>query len=522
MSAKLILAGAGLTCLAACFWQPSALERAGAGDGKPALTYFGNSTCAECHNEEKIPPKKKVDFSMRTEMHTWYQLDKHKDAMKVLLEKRGTQIAARLGIKGKLTDGKTWNKDWDQCVSCHGVVVPPGAKLDASFEDHEERIRSGVSCVFCHGADARWVEKHATDILGTWAKSTRAEKEAKHGLVDLWDPVKRAALCSECHIGNARKGKVVTHEMYAAGHPPLPGFEILAFSEAMPRHWETWSEKLARLPKNKALYEHAYETKAEAFDGEQVRLLNVSSVVALRAAMQLVHDLARRDIDHPNAKAPAWPAPAWPELAAFDCYACHHDLKSDSWRHLRTTAGRPGRPHLRPWPKVLPASAARQAAQHGAAPLADEYHKRLKDMGDVFDQAPFGDPRAVADKAGAVVTWCDQMLSALPKDQAAGRNVLMALLNRPKGELLDFDSARQIAWGAQTLLPVVVPEAGKRAEVKVQLEALRQQLMLQLPRGQVRIAEDFLPQVLKRISTYDPRQFQQTMEALAAEVFRDR
>ena len=32
-------------------------------------------------------------------------------------------------------------------------------------------------------------------------------------------------MCLSCHLGNAREGRVVTHEMYAAGHPPLPGFE---------------------------------------------------------------------------------------------------------------------------------------------------------------------------------------------------------------------------------------------------------------------------------------------------------
>ena len=35
---------------------------------------------------------------------------------------------------------------------------------------------------------------------------------------------------------------MVTHEMYAAGHPPLPGFEIATFCSQMPPHWESAAE----------------------------------------------------------------------------------------------------------------------------------------------------------------------------------------------------------------------------------------------------------------------------------------
>ena len=62
-------------------------------------------------------------------------------------------------------------------------------------------------------------------------------------MTDLWDPVKRATKCASCHIGNPGEQKVVTHAMYAAGHPPLPGLETATFSDAMPRHWEYLREK---------------------------------------------------------------------------------------------------------------------------------------------------------------------------------------------------------------------------------------------------------------------------------------
>jgi hypothetical protein len=512
----LLGAAVASTFLSAWIWQPeSASIHLRAGDAKPVATFFGNKNCAECHDYETMPQQKKVDFSVRTEMYRWRHEDKHKDAMQVLLEKRGQEIAQRLGIKGELTDGKEWRKDWHQCISCHGVIVPADAKLDKSFEDHPERIKSGVSCVFCHGADKRWVREHA-DLDSNWSDLTRLQKETKFGLVDLWDPLKRAALCSECHIGNAAKGKIVTHEMYAAGHPPLPSFEMVAFAEAMPRHWETWPEKLKRLPNNKKLYEHAYGVAADNYDTEQVRMLAVSSTVAFRASLQLMHDLAEREVKSPNAKDPVWP-----ELSAFDCYACHHDLKSESWRQLRVSTGRPGRPTLRPWPLALLSVSFPDAANLSNDMLSVEFTQKMRGFQDAFDKTPFGEPATVAATTDALVKWSknqEKAAQAARYDRATTQIMLQALLHRSDKDLLDFDSARQLAWALRTLLPAAHPAAAQQERVQKNLKLLTAQLQLELPKGQKRIAEDFLPQVLKSMSAYDPREFQKTARALAAEL----
>ena len=68
-------------------------------------------------------------------------------------------------------------------------------------------------------------------------------------MTDLWDPVTRGKKCVSCHIGNPdpEEEKVVTHAMYAAGHPPLPGIEVATFSDAQPRHWQYLREKKAEV-----------------------------------------------------------------------------------------------------------------------------------------------------------------------------------------------------------------------------------------------------------------------------------
>jgi Cytochrome c554 and c-prime len=523
MSSKLLAAGMTFAVLGAWFGHDdSATVRAVAGNGKHVATYFGNQTCAQkCHDFPKfedVPSKgHPVSFSRRTELHTWLEQDKHKDAMKVLREKRGQEIAQRLGIQGELTDGKKWNDKWDQCVSCHGVVLSKDAAIDPSFADHQDRIASGVSCVFCHGADDRWVTEHSKPVKNIWSGFTRQEKETKFGLVDLWDPGKRAELCMECHVGNAAKNKVVTHEMYAAGHPPLPSFELNAFAEAMPRHWETWPEKLKRLPDNKKLYEHAYGIPADAYEFEQVRMLAVSSVVAFRVSFELIHDLAQREAKAPNAKEPAWP-----ELAAFDCYACHHELKSDSWRQLRVSSGRPGRPALRQWPMALLSAAFPDTATPNNDMLSVDFTRKMRDLQAALDKTPFGDAKTVAEKAEALVQWSknqEQAAQAARYDRGATQRMLQTLFHRSGTELLDYDSARQLAWALQTLLPAADAKADQQERTKKHLGSLSTQLRLELPKGQKRIAEDFLPEVLKSMSAYDPREFQKTARALAAQLF---
>jgi hypothetical protein len=288
----------------------------------------------------------------------------------------------------------------------------------------------------------------------------------------------------------------------------------------MPRHWETLTEKVAKRPQHKEFHKRVHGFDAEADDNEQARLLAISSLVAMRASVQLLHDLAQQELTKPNVKNPTWP-----ELASFDCYACHHDLKSESWRQLRTSTGRPGRPQIRPWPAALAPAAIRHASKSGGEAPATALLQKWKELEELFNKTPFGDPKAAVDQAAALLAASDNLLKALQVsrfDKTASRDMLMSLVHRPEKELLDFDSARQIAWGTQALLPAVTPAAAKRADIKAPLDELQKQLSLELPKGQVRIAEEYLPHVLKCIAAYDPRAFHKSMQGLASALTKDK
>src|SRR5262245_32083119 len=302
MSIRLLGAVVILACLGAWVEHEYGQRARAGGEVQPKkLTklYFGVSLCRKCHNEKSPVPDKDALLYRGTEMSTWDQFDKHKDATRVLQGARSQRMGTHLGWKDVAHD--------QRCLSCHGVVVANEKEAHEGSFQPAQREESGVSCVVCHGAYREWVDNHATVTGGdAWKKLTRSEKERDQGLRDLWDPAKRAALCCSCHIGNAAEGKVVTHEMYAAGHPPLPSFELNSFSDAMPRHWETLGEKVART-KNKDFYKRVHGFATDADDNDQVRMLAVASAVEFRSTIQLMHDLAEREAKASNAKEPAWP-----------------------------------------------------------------------------------------------------------------------------------------------------------------------------------------------------------------------
>ena len=151
--------------------------------------------------------------------------DKHSLAYKVLKNSRSRKMGQLLGIKpGKRTRVAS--------VATPSTSMPASARKATRSSVQEK----GVSCEACHGPASNWIDDHWHP--NKWRTAlTRQEKTAR-GLVDLRDAVTRAEVCLSCHVGNAKEGKVVTHEMFAAGHPPLSGFEIETFRRAMPKHWK--------------------------------------------------------------------------------------------------------------------------------------------------------------------------------------------------------------------------------------------------------------------------------------------
>jgi hypothetical protein len=462
---------------------------------KPGLSklYFGVDTCINCHSKKDPSELKPPPILCRcNEVLTWEKADKHKDAYKNLLGPRGLQMAKLLGIPDV---GKE-----KSCVSCHGVYVAPDKLKELT--DPSFKPEDGVSCVACHGPYAEWVNPHGSTLQrdrDKWRSLTRQTKEEQYGMTDLWDPAKRTKMCASCHIGNTDEGKVVTHAMYAAGHPPLPSIEIATFSDEMPRHWQYLREKNERAQKMLGY------NPAEL---ERTKLVVVGGAVEFQAAMELLATQAELVAQTGD------PESRLLDLARFDCYACHHDLKRPSWRQARGYSGTPGRPQSNSWPLAL----IKMGILHAGQPK--DLDDRLNRLHRAFGMEPFGKLDQIASAARDLANWSQQLKDELDNpntkyDQASVPRLLRQLCALAALETPDYDTARQMAWAFRVMYSEWMPKPANDAQIAEQLKALNEQLKLTLPSGQEQQILVQLPLALQKISDYDPAPFKQRFEALA-------
>jgi hypothetical protein len=468
--------------------------------------YYGVGACTNCHVKGFAKPEENI--CRGTEIPHWETKDKHKLAYEALQGDRAKKMGILLG-------------GWDvsnrkECKSCHSAWVEdsPAVKFAKTFQ-----IGEGVSCVACHGPELFSAEKKGKFEVGwtifhgdpnnqeEWRGLDRDQKQTVYGMTDLWDAATRTRVCATCHIGNVELGRIVTHEMYAAGHPPLPPFEVITFTNQMPRHWQYLGEKDE---KTRKLVKKFLPTEVEL---EETHSLAVGGLVALEESLRVL--AATKD---------------WPELAYYDCYACHHELTSKSWRQGRNAASKPGRPRLREWPTALVDVGLAHA---GAAP--GDYQKLLKDLQMAFDAQPFGKADEVKARAKDLADWIGKQVKLLQTqirkadafDNKASVKLLAVLEElqqrshpRSKKDAAsklpppDFDSARQLAWAWQVLY--LETASGHKPEMRRLLawamrctkewSDLTGYLGLTLPPGQT-FLEPSLPEALRRIGQYDPDEF---------------
>jgi Cytochrome c554 and c-prime len=437
----------------------------------------GAQVCARCHDRAGPDP----DAICRcTEMKTWKERDRHALAYLALVSDRGREMGKQLG--------RDVSRD-AACLACHGVET--SIEADRSYHAEQE----GVTCVLCHGTYSNWIYEHGSDVVEQrerWRKLTSPQKERDYGMYDLWDPGQRALRCASCHVGGP--GKFVTHEMYAAGHPPLPSFEVSQWSEQMPRHWQLMSEKPSAVRRLMGFDDQTARA-------ELVELVSQGSVATLYQAVKLVEDQALRARQNDGSL----------DLAVFDCYACHHDLKlpaSDqpSWRQERGYHGVPGRPPMRAWPWVLTRAAITNAAREAGHPEAiTGVQADFVRLLDGFAARPFGEPAKIGEAAGALASRLDVMRQSMSRswnDQRArgfAADICSAGLAR---RCADFDEARSIGWALTTLLqerPILFTEAESR------LRVMNGELGLNIAGKAV---------LLDRLNDYNPVRFERELEIL--------
>ncbi len=450
------------------------------GDSLPHRAVVGFTACVGCHGRSRdskrgddLPlPSPSGDWILDNEVLTWARKDKHHQAYAVLFNKRSVDMGRLMNIKSVHRDRR--------CLSCHTgyprALMPADDQHLVNESWHRKTdVSFGITCEGCHGPGGDlaskdsnrdgWFRLHLPPLnpKRPWRFLDPKVKSEQHGYFDVRTPSNKARLCGTCHIGDVSQGRVVTHEMYAAGHPPLPGFEIATFVAQMPTHWRSVAGKSDGAA-GKSRSEFLAKTADPFFSPDTFRLdslhrtqsMLVGALVSLAQSLELTAGLSQR----------ATSGSAWPELAQFECYACHHDLRVPAWRQRRVNpAGVPGRPVLREWTTVLARVALGQPKQR------DQFDAQWKQVRDVLAKTPFGNRSELARTTLATAAWLmtqAKQLERRPLTREDGRRVLLEIARAGVTGGFDYESSRQLVWACE----VVFGELG-RGDAK-ELKALRE------------------------------------------------
>lgn len=487
------------------------------------------ANCRRCH-WSPLPEDKAngvTDFVKLTESQIWHDHDLHALAHSNIVpgEMDGKPNLAKqmqdILANSPSRKGKDYHVDRAvECLACHAVDLTVGHKPLSEKTADDFDTKSGVSCEACHGLADDWIGPH---FFAKWRQVPPADK-AKRGQVDLRDPYTRALQCASCHVGNKTEGKFVTHEMYAAGHPPLPPFEVVTFVRDAPRHSYTHRQNkaLAAMPADQAWHNFHYRAPAtkDKPDGEcpEARALALGSVATFEATMNL---LAKDAADTPKDQLL--------DFAHFDCWACHHDLKVPSWRQARGYRGVPGRPTTKPWStEVLQAVMDHAKGASGfktedATKAANQVRQALAELNKQFDARPFGDAAAIAKEVAAFGPPCQALRTALNDDAAvytpaqtealyrllAGRLTKGETKPGPDGLYLDHDAAQQAVWALNALRAELRAARGEPGmedtPAATALNAITEMRVRPVKREPV--APDRLKTRLNNIAAFDPGVF---------------
>ena len=522
--------------------------------------FVGIAECARCHDRILFDDP---DFIELDEFTKWFSDDKHSRALLRILPKQddyetlvkefadlhervnrvkpeehrqpleeqwGESNVLSAAICDKLSirptdflNSQSKNNTAKQCLSCHANW----RTQDESPDPEVFKYGIGVGCESCHGPASAWQDPHDDRA---WRSKSPQEKQTKFGMIDVRDPIQRSRQCFSCHIGNVAEGKVVTHQMYAAGHPPLPSIEVESFSEQMPWHWRTLDQKGDFESRADFASFYRYDPTAKQYfawredELARSRAVVLGGVMAMRESAALVADQA---LNQPQS---------WPPLEAFACASCHHELRTERPREQLALASKPGRPPLNYWPPVLVKLGFASLLQ-GEGELTrrlESWEADRQSLRSVLDRTPFGDPAKLANAAsdGAadrLVETLDELLARIqsaPYSERAARRSLEMLLGRwpqffePKKEIIDFHGARQAGWALrvfyedlQRISPAAAgdddrpPDAESLSPFEEGMRDLSKLLQLDLPAGAAGNLTSQLPETFETMNNFDPEAF---------------
>ncbi len=175
----------------------------------------GPKVCAECHRAE----------------HEIWEATAHAKSLKTVHKSdKAKGILKAIGEKSM--------KKSEVCTQCHYTMIAkkPGGKASP---------KAGPSCESCHGASSDWLKIH-NDYGGPSVK--REDESAEHKAKRIADAAAAgmrwpsdtygvAENCQECHgLANPNVPADTLAKMLEAGHPTVPDWELVRYSQGSVRH----------------------------------------------------------------------------------------------------------------------------------------------------------------------------------------------------------------------------------------------------------------------------------------------
>jgi hypothetical protein len=422
-----------------------------------------------------------------------------------------------------------------RCVACHVDASKLAAASAVQLEQYKYRSSEGITCVECHGAAIDWVTEHGLPTR-EWRYFSRGRKENEFGMKDLWNPFTRIKLCLSCHLGDASNGRFVTHEMYAAGHPPLPSIQVPNFSEAIPRHWEYLGEKFKNINLGKDDKDIKEMLGISPDRLERTELIAAGGLLTLKIALEQF--VFRGSVQGKQL--------AQADYGRYDCYACHHELQiaDRSWRQARGTDEPPGRPRAATWPASLAVLSIVAANPMLARKREDEFRLKMRAFHAAVAAQPFRNEAAVINAVTSFNDWAAPIIKELEiltepparfrQQPAAHRQIIdrttaLEMLRRlcalATEQTPDYESARQMAWACRTIYEELTPKDDAIPDELVQLDKL---LVLTLHADATRpesyptkqnadaiVEGQHFVARLKAVADYDPSSVKKLFEVLA-------
>ncbi len=286
----------------------------------PRLPLVGVSSClgSSCHGG----PRENI-VSWQNAYSVWAAEDPHAGAFDALATPRSHDIYRRLTGATLVVEQEYLAFLKDRCTSCHATFH--GSPTVA-------RLREGVGCESCHGPASDWLGQHTE--RATWSGGM--------GMRNTRDLRVRAELCVDCHIGPGRRGASgispraeVNHDLIAAGHPRL-AFEFAAYLSRMPAHWDVDDDRKysSRSQPNKLRSGDPASSRVERSWPFDLEAWWAGQLASARRALEQLEARAEAAGD-PNRDA------VWPEFSENDCFACHHQLGSPTFRQQQRFQLRP-------------------------------------------------------------------------------------------------------------------------------------------------------------------------------------